>query len=113
MSISRKYTLRSADVRASLLSLDRAPPRGGVGRLSGRADSWSASVRQDDVCPVHLRPNYLTWGGGFQAWGEERLSWARSRQHREYTHISFDDEAGIPFGDHIHAVPVRWLWDTP
>ena len=27
--------------------------------------------------------------------------------------VLYDGEAGIPFGDRLHAVPIRWLWETP
>ena len=27
--------------------------------------------------------------------------------------VLYDGEAGIPFGDCLHAVPIRRLWETP
>ena len=27
--------------------------------------------------------------------------------------VLYDGEAGIPFGDRLDAVSIRWLWETP
>ena len=61
-------------------------------------------------------PSYLTWGGDFLTWGGDRLSWGWSRQHRDYTYISFDDAVvregarGDPLG-FVAELPERVILD--
>ena len=61
-------------------------------------------------------PGYLTWGGDFLTWGGDRLSWGWSRQHRDYTYISFDDAVvregarGDPLG-FVAELPERVILD--
>ena len=55
-------------------------------------------------------PNYLTWGDAHLTWGDERLSWGWSRQHRDYTYISFDD-AVVREG--ARADPMGFVADLP
>ena len=55
-------------------------------------------------------PNYLRWGGDSLTWGGDRPSRGWSRQHRDYTYISFDD-AGVREG--ARADPRGFVADLP
>ncbi len=55
-------------------------------------------------------PNYLTWGDASLTWGEERLGWGSSRQHRDYTYISFDNAV---VRDGARSDPLGFVADLP
>ena len=55
-------------------------------------------------------PDYLRWGDAYLAWGGQRLSWGMSRQHRDYTYISFDNAVAR---DGAQADPMGFVADLP
>ena len=55
-------------------------------------------------------PQYLRRGGDYLTWCDERLSWGVSRQHRDYTYISFDDAVAR---DGARADPMGFVADLP
>lgn len=55
-------------------------------------------------------PQYLRWGGDYLTWVDDRLSWGVSRQHRDYTYISFDDAVAR---DGARADPMGFVADLP
>ena len=101
------------------------PDRGGEGprrhsrgrRRAGVVRRRSAWLSPQGVCGERLSHWYVRSGrilptlqsaaGGTFIRSIGDLSFGRNKT------LLYDGEAGIPFGDRLHAVPIRWLWETP
>lgn len=118
-SIGRSATLQSAEMKRYDQPMSEPPfyPRHVERRLAeALEDSPVVLIHGPRQCgkttlaQFAYAPQYLRWGDDYLTWGDDRFSWGVSRQHRDYTYISFDDAVAR---DGARADPMGFVADLP